>query len=401
MATVEYAALVVLVSLVTAAGATAVGGERIALGVAAQARRALCVVQGGDCHGPGGPRPCVVRADTSSRDRRVSIVVLRLGDGRSVVREVRSDGSVVVTVLLSDQVGAGAVWGARGTWRGRGVQANAEASVSARGGFARRYVVPDGAAADRLITRLRDEDPPVGGAVAKTVGFLLGREDAAEERLVTFGVRGEASGALEALGLKAQAAALGDSAAGVRVNRRTGERSVVLQFDRGLEAELGAPLGLRAGMGRALEVRAEMAFDRQGQAVSLTLAATGAIRGELAAGGLESGGGDRLDAEARLDLADPTARALLADVLARVRSGDGSAMGPARALGARIAERARIDVRAYATDRSERISGGRAAYVAELGYEKVDVVESARLVAAYGREPGGPWTRRLDCLVSA
>ena len=62
---------------------------------------------------------------------------------------------------------------------------------------------------------------------------------------------------------------------------------------------------------------------------------------------------------------------------------------------------ATADLRAYATDRSEQVSGGRVALGAELGYERVTAIETARLVAAAGREPGLGWSRRLDCLQPA
>jgi hypothetical protein len=403
MATVEYAALAVLVSVVTAVGGAAVGGERIPLAVAAQMRLALCLVQGGDCLGPGGPRPCVVRTDRSAEDRRVSIAVLRLADGRTVVREVRSDGSVAVTVLLSDQAGGALMAGGRLLWRGRGVQAGAEAGAGARAVYGRRFVVADGAAADRLIARLREEDPKVGGAVGGIARFLLDDGDPADERSVELGGRAEAAGVLEALGIKASAGGPAGVAGGVRVDRRTGERTLVLRLDRGLAATLAAPLGLaRAGGGRTDEVLVETTYDRRGRAVALAVTGSAAVHGDVAAGGAGSRGGDRVEAQARLDLADPTARALLDDLVARAQHADAvAATAAARALAVRLADQARIDVRTYATSRTEKVRGGRVALLGEAGYEHTTLVESARLVAAHGREPGGGWSPRLDCVLAA
>ena len=402
MATVEYAALVVLVSVAAAAGGAAVARGEVATAVGDGLRRALCLVQSGDCLHPDGPQPCVVRSDTRAQDRRASVAVVRLADGRSVVREVRSDGTVAVTEVLSDEAGGAVVLGVRGTLHGRGVEANGEVGARGRIGYGRRFVVADGAAADRLIGRLGDDAPAVGGAVTGITRFLLDRDDPADERFAELGGRAEAIGVLQALGLEAGATALAGAAGGVRVERRTGRRAVLLRLHRELAATLGAPLGLAGvGGGRADEVVVETAFDRSGRATSLTVAGSGSIRGDASIHGLDAGGGDRVEAEARLDLADPVARELLEDLVERAGSADPQALGAARALGARIADRARIDVRTYATDRTEQVSGGRLGFVAEVGYEEVTALESARLVAAHGREPGLDWARRLDCVASA
>lgn len=401
MATVEYAALVVLVSLVTAAGGAAVDAQRIPRALAAQVGRALCLVQGGDCLGRGAPRPCVLRADERSRETRVSILVGRFADGRTVVREVRSDGSVAVTVLLSDEAGGAVAVGARLRWRGRGVAADAEASAKVRGAFGRRFVVSDGAAADRLVAQLAADDPPALGAVGGIAAFLLGRADAAHERSVELGGRAQAEGVLAAIGLEARADVLAGVAEGVRVDRRTGERTVVLRLDRAMGATLAAPLGLRAGGERADELVVEIAFDRGGAPLSLTVAGATAVHGDAAIREFDASGGDRLEVEARLDLSDPAARALAGDVLDRARSADPAALAAARALAKRMADRARIDVRVYEMDRSERASGGALALGAEAGFEVVHTTESARLVAAHGREPGLGWSQRLDCVAPA
>jgi hypothetical protein len=109
---------------------------------------------------------------------------------------------------------------------------------------------------------------------------------------------------------------------------------------------------------------------------------------------LEAQGGDRLEAEARLDLADPSTRAL-ADALISDPS-----LAAARALARRIADRARIDVRLYATAHEERRRGASVSFVGKLGIEQVDSTDTARLVAAAGREPGLGWARRLDCVLA-
>jgi hypothetical protein len=119
-----------------------------------------------------------------------------------------------------------------------------------------------------------------------------------------------------------------------------------------------------------------------------------ALRGPAAGGaalaGLPTGaeGGGLVEAEARLDLTDPTVRALAA----RLLHGD---LGAAPALANHVADHARLDVRVFATDHDER-SGGLS--VGGNGYETLDRTDTARLVYAAGRDPGLPWARRIDCV---
>jgi len=399
MATVEYAALAVLVSLVTAVGGAAVDAERIPVAVARQLTRALCLVQGGDCLGRDGPRPCVVREDERGRRVDLSVLALRLADGRTVLREERSDGTVAVTVSLAGEAGGGIVAGGRVRTDGRELGASGEAIAWAGVRFGRRFVVAGAAAADRLIARLAAEDPPAGGAARGAARFLLDRDDPADERSVEITGRAEASAALSALGLRARAEGLAGAAEGLRVARRTGERTVVLRVERHLAAALGAPLGLQARGAEDRGLTLEATFDRHGVPVELKLAAGRALH---AGGRLDrvggARGGVRVDTEARLDLADPTARALAARLLDRLTSLDGDALASARAVGERMAATARIDRRRYATTHDERTKGHRIAFLAELGAEVVHESTTARLVDAAGYEPGLGWTRRLDCL---
>jgi hypothetical protein len=399
MATVEYAALAVLVSLVLGVAGTAVGAERIPLAVAGQLGRALCLVQGGDCLGRDGPRPCVVREEERSRRTDVSVLALRLADGRTVLREQRSDGTVAVTVSLVAEAGGAVVAGGRLRTGGREAGAAAEATARASVRFGRRFVVADGAVADRLIRRLAAEDPPAGGAAIGAARFLLGRGDPADERSVTLEDRAEAVATLGALGIKARAERLASVAGGVRVARRTGERTVVVRVEGGLAAALGAPLGLGAAAERGRDLTVEATFDRRGAPVALTVAGTRMLGASAALDRVGAAQARmRIDTEARLDLADPTARALASGLLDRLGSLDGEALATARALGERMAATARIDRRRYATTHAERTKGHRLAFFGELGAEVVHATDTARLVDAIGYEPGLGWTRRLDCV---
>jgi hypothetical protein len=391
MATVEYVALIVLVCAALAIGSAAADAGALGGAVTAQMRRALCLVTGGDCLGPGGPAPCVVRADGRARDARVSVIVLRLRDGRHVLREERSDGTVRVTVAHGDAVGVGLGAGARLALGRRAVDASAELAGDAEATSGRAYVLPDGAAADRLIERLEREDPPIGGGLAGLLAFARGEEEGGEdERFTTVGGAADAKAALRALGIEVGASALDERTVGVAVDRRSGTRTVALRLASEITAVLGASLG---GLGKVREGSVDVAltFDRDGRAVALTVRRVAGRATVLRLPGLVHRRGDRLELEARLDLADAHARRLID----RLVDGD---LGAARALAGRLAARARLDARVYRTRRDARTIGGSIAIGARVGGEVTTVVDSARLVDAVGREPGQGWMRRLDCV---
>ena len=384
-ASIEWVALLAVVGgVLLAAG---VGGAGLApavpRAVAASFERAFCLVAGGDCLG-GRPRPCVLRTHARERRREASLALLRLADGRSVLREERSDGTVVVSV--EDVVSAGARFGVSSglTIGGRGVDVSAGVGGDARGGRGRRFVVAGAAAADRLIERLGEERT---GARAVAEGHDL----AGDERWWAAGQGAAADAAATVRGLGATARADAERLVGIRERPATGERTLVLRADGELLAALTAPLS-RLGMGAPGSASVELALDARRSPLALTVRVARGVHGDAKVGPLRSGGGDLAEAEARLDLSDPVTRALAAALLSR------RAPSAARALGARIAERARIDVRVYETDRTESVKGASGGVLLKGGYEVIEVLRTGRLVAAAGREPGMGWARRIDCV---
>ena len=380
-ASVEWVALLAVVvgALLAAVGSSLGVAPSLPRAVAATFERAFCLVSGGDCLG-GRPRPCVVRSHERSRERRASVAVLRLADGRTVLREDRSDGTVVLTV--EDVAGAGARVGA--TAGIGGAKASVGVGGDARGGRGRRFVVAGGPVADRLLARLGEEHAGARGVVDGGDEALV-----VDERWWAVGSGAEAEAELRIKGLGGDARLDGTLVAAVRERPRTGEMTVVLRNESELMAVLSGPLARLAG-GTTAEYAAELGLDRDGEPVALTVRVARGVHGDVTFGPLRSGGGDRVEAEARLDLTDPGARALARDLLKPSRG-----VGAARALAGRLAERARIDVRLYATDRREKSRG---AGLGLLGYEVVEVDRTGRLVDAYGREPGMGWVRRIDCV---
>ena len=110
-ASLEYLGVLALVAVVLAAAAVLGPVPDLAGAVGAQIRRALCIVTGADCLTRAGPLPCVTGAVEDRREREAHLVVVRLADGRVVLREQRSDGTVAVTVAQSNAGGSALVFG--------------------------------------------------------------------------------------------------------------------------------------------------------------------------------------------------------------------------------------------------------------------------------------------------
>jgi hypothetical protein len=374
VATIEYVALFVVVSLALAVGGAAVDAQALPGAVARELHKAYCLVANGDCLGPGGSRPCVVTARSRSDQTEVGIVLVTLRDGRTVLREQLSDGTVRVTVAANGGVSLGARFGVKIGGRGAEIDASAGADV----GTERTFVVPDAAAAQQLVDRLDEDAPPVGAVARDAVDFVTGAKGGEDVRAVTIGPRAQVAATLSALDLGPSLGTLASMTAGVKVDRRTGRRTVLLRLPREASAALSTPIGsLDAGL--QWDVGVEAVFDRHGKGEALILRGRGAVG---------TGKGTRVEADAQLDLADPETRALID----RLTHGD---LGVVDDIGRRLADRARIDVRRYAT---ESDSTTRGVGLMGLGGEKTVVKESSRLVSARGREPGGSWGPNLECL---
>jgi len=371
-ASLEYVAVAGLVALVLAVGAAVSDASAIPRALASHVHRALCLVSGGDCLGPGGPRPCVVRARERASERRVKAWLARLGDGRAVLVEERSDGTAAVTVTdMGEAVG------------GPRLPKLLSARLGARLSAGRRWVVPDAEAARTLVAGLERDRLPGIDLGRELVGFLRGGGEG--ERFVRFGTRGEAAATLPRLGLGRVDAGLAE---GLRVDGRSGRRTIELRSEGAAFAQLRTPLaGVTGHAARELAVEAELT--REGEPLSLTLRLTGDVHGAIKGRG--SGGG-RVEADVRLDLTDPRARSLATAFFDRARDGDAEALDAAAALGRHLSRHARIDVRRYATTHGERRDGRLLGTV-----ETVEASETAVLVDAAGYEPGIGWSPRFDC----
>jgi hypothetical protein len=408
--TVEYLAVVLLVLVVLGGGsatvATAAGAD-IATAVPHQVMRALCIVTRGDCDRDRAP--CAVGSSTASSAWSATIAVVRLGHGRVLVRERRSDGSEVVTLTTSPSVGLQTTEGAalridRGRRR-LAFGGAVTASVVAALGHGRSWVLPGHDSAEALVAALRRDDPvPPPDQELRQVDVIPG---------VT-ATRGAGKRAAEAT---ATVTATPRGSIGRSTDRNTGRQKYFLEA--GADAVLGLSVRLRSlrAAGSATggaSARMALTVDRAGRWVDLALVGTGelsatatlpASAGPIAdALNVPGSAGRRWVAEAHLDLSDAANRAAAAALIARLHAipPRPDEVGEAAAeLARRVDERAIVDVRGYALESARNGFALNVGEGAGVGVGHESSTEHTRLIAASTRGLDGLWRRRTDCLKEA
>lgn len=403
--TVEYLALVLVAVALLAAGTAGLHATGLADALVAQIRIALCRAGGDDCR--TAPEPCVVASTTTLDDVTLRVAILRLRGGRTLLRERRSDGSERVTLVSRGGGGAGLGLGADigvGTWVLGG---RLDGTVELRGGRGRVWTLPSHAQADALVRALAVR--PAGHA--RGIPPPARARPRAPDPDAVFGDRGLATSvtsALERVGLSLDAEDLFTT----RTDRRTGERTLVVRRRTEALGTLGlvGPLGAEGGARR--DERAALVVDRGGRPLRLVVTGVrrlqgglrlpGPLRSLVARSGLPLRRGHVVEAERRLDLADP-ANLAAAGAYIRALRDPGLRLGPAVAVAEGL--RARLDaagetrVRVYDLDvRHGGAHGGIDAGVG-LGGGYEHAVERLRLVGAVERDGGGRWRERDDCLV--
>jgi hypothetical protein len=397
-ASIEWLGAVALIALVlvAAAGVAGVaGGDAIAAGVVRQIHRALCIVRGGVCD--LDQRPCVVAANATEDEVHVNVGIFRIGRDELVLREHRSDGTVLVT-FLHDTTGGwdvgvgGDVW-VKAAKREIAAGAAARAALLTSLGGGESWTFKDARDAETAMTYLGDgKEPPMGERTERIGRHGLDVSASAQ------GTRGEATAALRL------DASLVD---GTVVDDRTGRRTHVIA--RRGEAEALVRISTTHGSaGGAGEERVSVTTDPSGRPLELSVVRSGEMNGALTlpdvvqplAGELLGGdrGGRRWVVEQRLDLTEPASLRAAQEMLDAL---DGPLAIGARAdeaLRARIAEAGVTEVRTYA---SESDSSGVVAHGGiglKVGGGLTDRTDRARLVDARVMGPDGVWRTREDCL---
>jgi hypothetical protein len=419
-ATVDYVALLGLVGFLLALGGAAVTvtglGDRFVYAL----RQGICAVGGVLC--PPPPEPCVVRRDAQRDSGSVTVGVVRLGQDQALVVERLSNGKVAVTLIggghAGGEIGIGAGVGVSTGGETLGAGAEARAAVIARLGDGREWIVPDVAAARRLIDQLgRDETIPLVDGPVEAIDELFGDGEHVRDPDVEWdegGTGGDASGEADVGPVTVSArGALGVSV-GVRTDHRTGRRTYYLRLDASASAALGAKLvgGRGAGAG---STSVAVTFDRHGRPVELVATAFRQLDGSmqlpaglvaknlLARAGAHGGTGGRLEVDARLDLAAPAnaeAAKRLIDAL-RHPEEPGALAGAVAGLGERIINGARLDARVYRMTSDTYGGSARAKVVVGVGANLEHRMEQSQLLGAWERRPDGAWTDRRDCTDAA
>jgi hypothetical protein len=410
--TVEYAAILLLVSLVLAGGAVAVAdASGIGGAVRREMARALCLVGGGDCEHDRDPCATLSRSQTISAG--LDVVVLRLGHDHTVIREERSDGSIAVTLLDANLAGleVGAGVGARLSVGGRGLAlgGSVSAAILGRLGTGRTWVLHDRRSADALVHEL--------GAVRTLQRALPGHDPALPTPATAFGEKSLSVSGSGSLGHGPVTASLGISAedvSGQSVELATGRRTFTVRRRDEATASLAIGAGGVSGSGSRTEEYA-VTVDRDGRPIDLAVVQVGAFGGSAdlpgrlrpVAGllGVPTAGGRTYVSETHLDLTDAGNLAAARAFLGQVRAPAlhlGRAVDVSRELARRLDLFGVVNARTYASSDSH---GGLDAAVqvpgVRGGLKAGQTVSAMRLVAAATRGPDGAWTRRGDCLAAA
>ncbi|HEX7300961.1 MAG TPA: hypothetical protein VF257_18335 [Solirubrobacteraceae bacterium] len=407
---VDYVTLVLVVVAALGAVALVADASGVPRAVHHQLLRALCVTRGGECEQDRAP--CPVATDRRDDAIGARILVFRLGQDKTVVREERSDGSIAVTVAYGREAGLEVADGVRLAVSlghggiGLGGELTASAVATREHGYT--WLLHDPRAADAIVDRL-------GASLGELERLVAaGRMPAPTQRYGQGGlsVTGQASRGGEHGGVLALSS---QDVAGSRIDMQTGRRTAYVQ--RTVEGSLsltGAGGGL-TGARRARE-RYAVTYDRRGRPVDLMVMSAGRYRASIdlparlqPAVGLQSvptGHARTYVEETHLDLTDPESLRVAAAFLHQVSHPRAVSVGPPAAV--TDALRRRLDaagvVHARTYDADERrygVAGAVSVKGIRIGGELSRTLEASHLVAATTRGLDGVWRKRADCLARA
>ncbi|HVP03616.1 MAG TPA: hypothetical protein VMT10_13675 [Solirubrobacteraceae bacterium] len=409
--TLEYVALVLLALVVLAAGVAAASAAGLAQILAAQFARAICVAAAGDCDRDRAP--CVVASRSRSADASLRVWLVRLAGGRTVLRERRSDGSELVTLV--DRSGAG-LEAAVGAELGVGTHqfgATLTGGASGRLARARTWRVRGPAEAEELLRRIAAAVPVRTAGRTRPLRRQGRPPPPPPPPDITFGERGmdaEVRGQLGVLGLRFDA----EDLFGTSLDRASGERSFTIRRRNDLAGSVGLGAGAQGeGLARG-EERYTLTVDAAGRPLDLAITETrrvqagaalpGALRRILRRPPAPLHRGRIVQLERHLDLTNAASLAVAGAFIRAVRSPRlrlGDAVAVSRALRVRLDAAGTALERVYDLQASTTGLRGSVSAGPGLGGGVEHSVESARLVAATARGLDGSWRERGDCLRAA
>jgi hypothetical protein len=394
--TVEYVGVIFVVAVLIALGASAAlgAGPRDVWGaVRREIHRALCIVTGGDCDQDRAS--CPVASQSDSTEWSVSILVLKGGQEKTVLRELRSDGTVAVTVTDANLGGLENGLGAEGHFSmGRksfGLGGALRASILAELGHGRTWIMPNRAAAERLVGRVKGDVP------------VPPPDEEMDEKEIQFGAEGEARRG----GARATLEAEATGKYGTLTDHATGRRTIFLEA--GVEGEASASFrGAKGELGASDAERYALTLGPDGRWIDLAVLRTGEVRGSgglpvklgPAAKRLRARGGRQWVTETHLDLSDAENLVAAQALVAKLRAFPPDPVGLAQAMARthrRLDEHGVINARTYSLDREEFGGGGHVAAGLKIGGEYLRSHERTRLLSAATRGIDGEWRERTDC----
>ncbi len=404
-ASTDYAAVLLVVLAIVAGTFSWAEGHALADGVQHAFARALCIARGGDCDVDA--LPCVTASDDTRLEASLKIAFIRLDGRTGLLRQTRSDGTVVITRGALGAAGLTAGVGSRTSVRvGRmRIEQGMGADASVTGLFERSqgWIVHGEEQADRLVARLRHRGVPGGeDPVALPPPDITTDRRGLRAKLAAKIVHGWLGGALDL-----EAGAVKE----VRVDHTTGRRTLLLERDESAAVSLGV-VNVRASGERDARERYGVTLDRDGRPVDLVVWRQGELRVaadlprrlQLIAGLLATPtrGGRLWVQETHLDLTDPTNLALARPFLAQVGGSSlltlAERLATARALAARLDAVGVEHVRTMAVDSSRLGVGEDVSFGLRLGGSFDRTTIHQRLLDAATRGIDGVWRRRADCV---
>ena len=410
-ASLEYVVIVAIVSVLLTGSAALTRDSGIASIVVAQFVRAICVVSGGDCD--RDRMPCVVQANASSTTASLVIAVIKLSGGRTLIRERRSDGTELVTLVENGGGGVELTAGARLSLGAAQFGAALVGSVTGSLVRGRAWVVPDSASAERLVAQIVLQATPMTGLGRRPSTLPSAKRVAAPPPDITFGERGldsVISGRLSAAGVSFDA----EDLVGERFDHRSGQRTLTIRRRNELQGDISPlPASGVEGSLRHTELYT-LSFDRDGKMIDLGVFdarrfLAGAKLPRPVAALIESSShrplrrGLLVEVEQHLDLNGAENRSAAVgfiDSLHRQQIGFGPAVSVSQRLRDRIESSGVTLTRSYELSEEKSGLGGRVGAAVGVGLEVGRSTESASLRDAQVRGIDGNWRRRDDCLAA-
>lgn len=290
---IEWAGVLALVALVVAVLWASGLGEKIA----GATGTALCNIFGGDC-GSGqsaGPRepafPCVISDSEGKLKASITVFSVKGGGEVKVLRQERSDGTVLITLAGGANLGAefgiggGADVDLGGT--GVGLEARLKGGVNGQGEGGGTWTFDSGKDADEFVDIVRNyardgaikATVPVLGGIATD---LFGEDRDVPDPDITYiqaGVGGSVKGDVTAAVELGAAGLEGAALLGVRQNHRTGENTYYMRMKGSGNVSIGALIGDE--LSGDVDGQLAITFDKDGNPVKASVIGSAGYSGGL------------------------------------------------------------------------------------------------------------------------